>query len=182
MPDTKTPKNANHLPAAYLRDHFAGAAAGLALAERCERANDDNPLGSVMAEIAAEIATDRGSLRTMMSALGVSEDPIKAALGHAAEVVGRLKSNGMFTQYSPSSRVIELEGFLAGLDAKRNLWYSLRLRDPTGARHRGPRRAHRTGELATRPPPSGARARRRHRFRPRDGSPVSNAGSRAVNL
>ena len=127
MPDTTTPKNADHLLAVYLRDHFAGAAAGLALAERCQRANDDNPLGAVMAEIAAEIAADRDSLRTIMSALDVSEDPIKAALGHAAEVVGRLKSNGMFTQYSPSSRVIELEGLLAGIDAKRNLWYSLRL-------------------------------------------------------
>jgi hypothetical protein len=127
MPDTATPKTADHLLAVYLRDHFAGAAAGVALAERCQRANDDNPLGAVMAEIASEIAADRDSLRTIMSALDVSEDPLKAALGHAAEVVGRLKSNGMFTHYSPSSRVIELEGLLAGIDAKRNLWHSLRL-------------------------------------------------------
>ena len=73
------------------------------------------------------LAADRDSLRTIMSALDVSEDPSKAALGQAAEVLGRLKSNGMFTQYSPSSRVIELEGLLAGIDAKRNLWHSLRL-------------------------------------------------------
>ena len=127
MPDTTTPKTADHLLAVYLRDHFAGAAAGLALAERCRAPTTTTRSASVMAEIAAEIAADRDSLRTIMSALDVSEDPIKAALGHAAEVVGRLKSNGMFTQYSPSSRVIELEGLLAGIDAKRNLWYSLRL-------------------------------------------------------
>jgi len=79
-----------------------------------------------MTEIVAEISADRDSLRTIMDSLDVSEDPLKAALGHASEVVGRLKSNGMFTQYSPSSRVIELEGLLAGIDAKRNLWHSLR--------------------------------------------------------
>ena len=127
MPDTATPKTADHLLAVYLRDHFAGAAAGLALAERCQRANHDNPLGTVMADIAAEIAADRDSLRTIMDTLDVSADPLKAALGHASEVVGRLKNNGMFTQYSPSSRVIELEGLLAGIDAKRNLWQSLHL-------------------------------------------------------
>jgi hypothetical protein len=127
MPDTATPKSADHLLGVYLRDHFAGAAAGLALAERCQRANDDNSLGAVMAEIAAELAADRDGLRTIMDTLDVSEDPLKAALGHAAEVVGRLKSNGVFTHYSPSSRVIELEGLLAGIDAKRNLWHSLRL-------------------------------------------------------
>jgi hypothetical protein len=126
MPDTATPTTADHLLAVYLRDHFAGAAAGLALVERSQRANHDNPLGVVLAEIATEIAADRDSLREIMSALDVSEDALKAAVGQAAELVGRLKSNGMFTHYSPSSRVIELEGLLAGIDAKRNLWHSLR--------------------------------------------------------
>jgi hypothetical protein len=132
MPATET-KTADHLLAVYLRDHFAGAAAGLALAERCQRANDDNPLGAVLTEIAAEISEDRDSLRAIMSALDVSEDPIKAMLGQAAEVVGRLKSNGVFTHYSPSSRVVELEGLLAGIDAKRNLWHSLQLAAATRA-------------------------------------------------
>jgi hypothetical protein len=127
MPDAATPKTADHLLAVYLRDHFAGAATGLALAERSQRANDDNPLGAVLAEIATEIADDRDSLRGIMSDLNVSEDALKAAVGQAAELVGRLKSNGMFTHYSPSSRVVELEGLLAGIDAKRNLWHSLRL-------------------------------------------------------
>ena len=127
MTATATTNDADQLLAVYLRDHFAGAAAGLALAERCQRANDDNPLGPVLKAIAAEIAADRDSLRAIMTALDVSEDPLKTAAGRAAEIVGRLKSNGVFTHYSPSSRVIELEGLLAGIDAKRNLWHSLRL-------------------------------------------------------
>jgi hypothetical protein len=127
MADTATTEDiAQHLLAVYLRDHFAGAAAGLALAERCQRANAGTPLGDLLAEVVSEIAADRDSLHRIMDALDVSENPIKAVLGQAAELVGRLKSNGMLTDYSPSSRVLELEGLLAGVDGKRNLWQSLR--------------------------------------------------------
>jgi hypothetical protein len=125
MPDTAT-KNEHDLLAVYLRDHCAGAAAGLALAERCRQANEDNPLGSVLAEIVAEISADRDSLREIMRALDVSENPLKSVVGQVSELVGRLKSNGMLTRYSPSSRVVELEGLLAGIDAKRNMWRALR--------------------------------------------------------
>jgi hypothetical protein len=76
MSETTT-KNEHHLLAVYLRDHFAGAAAGLALAERCRRSNEDNPLEPVLAELVAEISADRDSLREIMRALGVSEDPLK---------------------------------------------------------------------------------------------------------
>ena len=61
-----------------------------------------------------------------MDALDVSENQVKAVLGQAAELVGRLKSNGTLTDYSPSSRVLELEGLLAGVDGKRSLWQSLK--------------------------------------------------------
>jgi len=128
---TATTDTADHLLAVYLRDHLAGAAAGLALAERCQRANADTPLGTLLADIVAEISSDRTRLREIMDALDVSENPIKAVLGQAAELVGRLKSNGMLTEYSPSSRVLELEGLLAGVDAKRNLWFTLKTVAPT---------------------------------------------------
>jgi hypothetical protein len=78
----------------------------------------------ILAEIATEIAPDRDSRREIMSTLGVSEDALEAAVGQAAELVGRPKSNGVLTHYSRSSRVVELEGLLAGLDAKRDLWHS----------------------------------------------------------
>jgi hypothetical protein len=125
MAETTT-KHGHHLLATYLRDHFAAAGAGLALAERCRRSNEDNPLGTVLAEIVPEISADRDSLGEIMRALDVSEDPVKAVIGQAGELVARLKTNGVLTHYSPSSRVLELEGLLAGIDAKRSLWRSLR--------------------------------------------------------
>ena len=134
-PDPATPEEAgalaDRLLAVYLRDHLAAAAAGVALADRCQRANDGEPLGSVLAEVVAEIAADRESLRDVMTALDVSEAPLKAVLAQAGELVARLKRNGTVTRYSPSSRVVELEGLLAGIDAKRNLWRALRICAPS---------------------------------------------------
>ena len=103
MPDTATTtQSTDHLLTVYLRDHFAGAAAGLALAQRCQHANDGTPLGAILADIAAEIEADRDSLRDIMKSLAVSEDWLKDVLGQASEFVGRLKSNGMLAHYSPS--------------------------------------------------------------------------------
>ncbi|MET0147485.1 MAG: hypothetical protein ABW328_22280 [Ilumatobacteraceae bacterium] len=121
------PSNPRQLLAVYLRDHLAGAAAGLSLAERCQHSNAGTALGDVLAEIVTEIAADRQALVGIMDGLAVSENHLKSVLGKAAELVGRVKSNGTLVHYSPSSRVAELEGLLAGIDAKRNLWRSLRI-------------------------------------------------------
>ena len=51
---------------------------------------------------------------------------LKSVVARAAEVVGRVTSNGTLTHHSPSSRVVELEGLLAAIAARRNLWASLR--------------------------------------------------------
>jgi hypothetical protein len=123
---TETTDDHDTLLATYLRDHLAGAHSGLALAERSRDANEGTPLGVLLAEIATEISADQDSLEQIMERLDISENPLKSAAARAAEVVGRIKSNGTFTHYSPSSRVVELEGLLAAIDAKRNLWASLR--------------------------------------------------------
>jgi hypothetical protein len=60
-----------------------------------------------------------------MSRLGVKRSRPKVAAAWAAEKLGRLKLNGELLRYSPLSRLIELEGLAAGIDAKRALWLSL---------------------------------------------------------
>jgi hypothetical protein len=125
------PVDADRLLATYLRDHFAGATAGLSLARRCQQAQAGTPLDDTLRGIEAEIDDDRQRLRTMMARLGVRPSSVKAALGSIAEVVGRLKSNGRVFRRSPSSTVVELEGLAAGVETKRNLWRSLRAVAPT---------------------------------------------------
>jgi hypothetical protein len=112
--------------AVYLRDHYAGSAAGLALVQRCREANRGTALGDVLAGIEAEIAEDRGSLEQIMARLRVTPSAFKAALGRGSELIGRLKSNGTILRRSPSSTVVELEGLAAGILTKASLWRSLR--------------------------------------------------------
>ena len=110
----------------YLRDHCAGARAGLALVRRCRREHAGTALDATLADIEAQIEEDRRSLEKMMSRLGVRPSAWKSAVGSLSEMVSRLKGNGRIFRQSPSSAVVELEGLAAGIVTKRNLWRSLR--------------------------------------------------------
>lgn len=116
---------ADRLLGIYLRDHFAGSTGGLELLRRCRRANHDEPLAAMLADIEGEIVEERTTLGSIMARSGVRPSAIKSAIGSIAVVLGRLKSNGRFARYSPSSRVVELEGLAAAVTTKRNLWRSL---------------------------------------------------------
>lgn len=111
--------------AIYLNDHLGGATGGLELARRIARENPDGELGAFLRRLATEIAEDREELIKIMEALGVGKDRAKVAGGWAAEKVGRLKLNGKIVGYSPLSRVLELEGLIAGVNGKLALWHSL---------------------------------------------------------
>jgi hypothetical protein len=117
------PGDSDRLLRIYLQDHFAGSTAGLALVRRCRRANP--ALEQLLADLERDIVEDRHSLESIMSRLDVQPSRVKSAFGSVAELVGRVKSNGTLTRYSPSSRVIELEGLAAGVMTKRNLWNAL---------------------------------------------------------
>ncbi len=109
----------------YLEDHYAGATAGLELARRSAGANRGTLYGDVLDRIAVEIEEDRDSLRVIMTTLGVGPDRFKVAGAWAGEKAGRLKLNGHLTGYSPQSRVIEIEGLVVAVTAKRCLWAAL---------------------------------------------------------
>ena len=110
----------------YLNDHYAGSTLGLELAKRAAKNNDGNAeFGPALAALATEIDADRDSLKRIMDRLGVSEDRIKAGLFWLGEKVGRLKPNGELLQFSPLSRVVELEGLITGVGGKLSLWRTL---------------------------------------------------------
>jgi hypothetical protein len=117
---------ASRLREIYLRDHYAGSAAGLSLVRRCRRANRGTAWDTALAPIEGEIVEDRQALESIMGLLGVEPSPIKAALGAVGEIASRLKPNGRLFGYSPLSRLIELETLAAGIESKRNLWRALR--------------------------------------------------------
>jgi hypothetical protein len=110
----------------YLQDHLAGSTAGVELARRTRGANDDTPYGEPLAKLADDVEADRRSLESIMDDLGFGADRAKNIAFWVGEKAGRLKLNGQVKGYSPLSRVIELEGLIVGVNAKRSLWLTLR--------------------------------------------------------
>ncbi len=110
----------------YLNDHYAGSTLGVELAKRAAKNNDGNAeFGPALATLASEIDEDRHALKRIMDRLDVSEDRIKASIFWLGEKVGRLKPNGELLQFSPLSRVVELEGLITGVSGKLSLWRTL---------------------------------------------------------
>jgi hypothetical protein len=110
----------------YLNDHLAGSTVGLSLAKRTLGSNRGTQFEAALERIAKEIDEDRESLRAIMRALDVGEDPVKKLTPYVAERLGRLKLNGSWLSYSPLSRLVEFEGLALGITGKLALWRALR--------------------------------------------------------
>lgn len=110
----------------YLQDHLAAATGGAELARRARGANEGTPYGEQLAKLADDIEADRRTLESIMEDLGFGADRAKNIGFWVAEKAGRLKLNGRLTGYSPLSRMIELEGLIAGVGGKVSLWRTLR--------------------------------------------------------
>ena len=109
----------------YLNDHLAGATGGLNLAKRAASQNEGTELGRFMHELAGELEAHRSLLEDIMGRLDISRDGIKVGAGWLAEKLGRLKPNGRLLEYSPLSRVVEIEGLLVGSQGRLMLWRTL---------------------------------------------------------
>ena len=118
----------------YLNDHLAAATGGCDLARRAAGANEGSELGEFLTWLAGEAEADRAQLEDVMSRLDIGRDQLKVGAGWLAEKLGRLKLNGRLLDYSPLSRVIELEGLIAGVTAKLGLWQTLAAAAPTEPR------------------------------------------------
>ena len=110
----------------YLNDHYAGSTAGSSWRSARRTTAATTPSSAPRSRaLASEIDEDRDSLKRIMDRLDVSEDRIKATLFWVGEKVGRLKPNGELLQFSPLSRVVELEGLITGVSGKLSLWRTL---------------------------------------------------------
>jgi hypothetical protein len=111
----------------YLQDHHAGSTTGLELARRARSSNQGTTYGDFLSRLADDIAADRRTLEGIMDDLGVGTDRVKDGAAWLGEKLGRLKTNGQLTGYSPLSRLVELEGLALGVTGKLALWRALRL-------------------------------------------------------
>ena len=110
----------------YLNDHLSGATAGHELGRRTLAANRGSEFETRLATLAGDIGEDKRELELIMERLDVPADPIKRSAAWLVEKAGRLKLNGQIVGYSPLSRLLEIEGLVAGVHAKLGLWRALR--------------------------------------------------------
>ena len=118
----------------YLNDHLAGATAGCELARRAAAANEGSELGDFLEHFAARAAAHRKQLEEVMARLDVGRDQLKVGGAWLAEKAGRLKLNGRLFEYSPLSRVLELEGLIIAVQGRESLWRTLWLAAPDNPR------------------------------------------------
>lgn len=78
-------------------------------------------LNDHLAEVETELEDSRATLLRAMDDLGTRRDPFKRVAAWA-EKLGRLKLNGHLLSYSPLSRVLELEGLVAGAELEARTW------------------------------------------------------------
>jgi hypothetical protein len=115
----------------YANDHLGASTAGRELTKRCLSNNTGSPLGNYLERFLGEVTEDRSTVESVLRATGGRPDRFKPLVGWIAEKVGRLKLNGQIRGYSDLSRVLELEGLSAGVEAKKAMWISFReLQDP----------------------------------------------------
>jgi hypothetical protein len=114
-----------NLLAIYLNDHLAASVAGMELAKRCRSNNRTGRLGDYLGTFIAELEEDHRLLREVIDRVGGRKDAVKLAAAWVAERLFRLKLNGHLLSYSPLSRLEELEGLVAGVEARGALWRAL---------------------------------------------------------
>ncbi|QCR18082.1 hypothetical protein [Agrococcus sp. SGAir0287] len=113
--------------AVYLRDHETGAEAGLRAFRRAAGSHRSRPWGSDLAHLAGQVRDDLRTEQRMLRFRSVRRRRLGAVVVALGERAGRLKGNGRVLRRSPTTDVIELEGLLALVQAKRAHWRTLEL-------------------------------------------------------
>ena len=111
--------------AIYLNDHLAGALLAVELLEHLERTYAGHSVEQFATALRGDIEADRQQLRTLMSALSVSESRARQATAWVAERLTLMKLR-LDDWAAGDFRLFEaLEALAIGIDGKRALWVAL---------------------------------------------------------
>jgi hypothetical protein len=107
--------------ATYLRDHFAGARGGLALARRIASGAEDEEERKRVEGVASQIKEERELLAELMRSLDVTPSRLKTVTAWTGEKFSAVKLNTS----RGDRRVLEYEAMIMGVTGKLQLWRSL---------------------------------------------------------
>ncbi|MDO7868355.1 hypothetical protein [Nocardioides jiangxiensis] len=113
----------SHL-ARYMRTHLAGSSAGVDLFDRAAKGLPE-PAAAEVRRIQRELVEERKSLRRMMKALGVHENPVFNLATKTGERIARLKPNGDLLHRTAMTDLTELEAMVIAVSGKHAGWESL---------------------------------------------------------
>lgn len=113
----------------YLQNHEAAARAGVDLCRRAAFNQRRQAYGPELKRLRRDIDEDRSRLRTIMTAVDAQPNPLMGVALQVGERIGRLKPNGRVLRRSPLSDLIEIEGLLDAVSAKRTGWHALAAAD-----------------------------------------------------
>lgn len=108
----------------YLNDHLALIVGERELAERVASENPGD-LGAWLETLAVDLEAQKSVLRDLLARLGGGESSLKQNFAWLAEKAGRLKLNDSLTEYSPLSRLVELEALASAAGQRVALWENL---------------------------------------------------------
>jgi hypothetical protein len=109
----------------YLNDHLGGANAGVEMARQLEEAVRDTPYAAALGPIAKEIEEDVETLRGLIEAVGVGQNPVKQAVGWVAEKAHRLGVHERMAGSRDLALLLQSESLALGVEGKLALWVAL---------------------------------------------------------
>lgn len=109
----------------YLRDHYAGATAGVRLFGRVADTHSWPHVRAEVAGIHAEIKQERADLQKILQQLEIRSASATMVAAVVGEKLGRFKPNGNLAKRSTAADVLELETLSAAVQAKSLLWETL---------------------------------------------------------
>lgn len=107
----------------YLNDHFAGATAGLNLAQMAAEEHQQDEHGPFFAEIASEIKKDYGTLERLLEEMGTDKSAGKAA---AAEIGSKFMAPKFKGDDDALNAFVTLETLSIGIEGKLCMWNALK--------------------------------------------------------
>ena len=114
----------------YLQNHEAAAQAGSEFFRRTAANQRTRAYGEDLHTLATQIEEDHRQLRSIMSQLGIRPNALLSVALRLGERLGRMKPNGRLLRRAPLSDLIEIEGLLDAVAAKKAGWQALATVEP----------------------------------------------------
>lgn len=105
----------------YLNDHLAASVAGIQMAKHCLKNSQDPVLSKFLSDFLKQVTEEQNLLKKIIIYLEDTQTPLKRMAAWIFEKMAHLKLN-YFQSNAEVSRLLELEGLLAGVHAKLDMW------------------------------------------------------------